>query len=276
MARPRRRRSSRRSRHGGGSSIILYVLGALIAVGLLGAAIFYRGQTEQEMAVNPETLCPAATGPVAMTAILFDLTDPLSAAQSKQLLQLIEKEIADASIGTQFTMGIVSEEPDAWGATAPLCKPRSGTDVSTLTQNVSLVEKRYEQQFLAPLHDNIQRMISSTGADHSPIMEAMQTLIADTPGYLTFAGPRKVIVISDLLQNSDAMSFYRGDDWQSFAASPDFLRLNRGLGEVDVVVFAVPRNVAKIKDPRAIEDFWVHYFDAQGTHLPTFKTIGDL
>ena len=276
MARLRRRRNARRSRSGGGSSIILYVLGALVAVGLLGAAIYYRSQTEQEMAVDPQTLCPEATGPVAMTAILFDLTDPLSEAQSKQLLQLIEKEITDAPIGTQFTLGVVSERPQTWGATAPLCKPRSGSDVSTLTQNVRIVIERYEQQFLAPLHDNIQSMISSTGADHSPIMEAMQSLIADTHGYLTFVGPRKVILISDLLQNSDAMSFYRGEDWQSFSLSPDFQRLNRSLGDVDVVVFAVPRNVAKIKDPRVVEDFWLHCFDTQGTRLPTFKTIGDL
>lgn len=144
MARARRHRSSRRrSSRNGGSSILLYILGALVAVGLLGAAVFYRNQTEQEMAINPDTLCPLATGPVAMTAILFDLTDPLTQAQSKQLLQLIEKEIADAPIGTQFTMGVVSEQPEAWGATAPLCKPRSGSDVSTLTQNVKLVEERY-------------------------------------------------------------------------------------------------------------------------------------
>ena len=52
MARARRHRSSRRrSSRNGGSSILLYILGALVAVGLLGAAVFYRNQTEQEMAI---------------------------------------------------------------------------------------------------------------------------------------------------------------------------------------------------------------------------------
>lgn len=159
MARPNRRRNTRRNSRSGESSRWPYILGAVAAVGLLGAAIFYRNQTEHETAVNPDTLCPLDSGPVEMAAILFDLTDPLTPAQSKQLLARVEKEIADAPIGTQFTMGVVSEAPETWGATAPLCKPRSGQDVSTLTQNVRLVETRYEQRFMAPLHDNIESMI---------------------------------------------------------------------------------------------------------------------
>lgn len=276
MARSSRRRSTRRKGRNGSSSFWPYLLGAVAAVGLLVAAIFYRNQTEHETAINADTLCPLGTGPVAMAAILFDLTDPLTPAQSKQLRARVEKEIADAPVGTQFTMGVVSEAPERWGATAPLCKPRSGLDVSTLTQNVHLVETRYEERFMAPLHDNIESMISANGANKSPIMEALQTLIADTSGFLTFAGPRKVIIVSDLLQNSDAMSFYAGDDWESFASSPQFARLNRTLDRVDVIIFEVPRVVSKIKDSSVIEDFWLHYFDVQGARLPTVKMIGDL
>lgn len=276
MAKTRRRRNGRRPHPNGKSSVWPFVIGAFVAVGLLAAAIFYRNQTEQETAVNQETLCPLTTGPVEMVTILFDLTDPLTSAQSKQLLQRIESEISEASIGTQITMGVVSEFPEDWGATKPLCKPRSGQDVSTLTQNVRLVEARYKERFLKPLHDNIESMISSNGANKSPIMEAMQTLIADSNGFLTFTGPRRLIIVSDLLQNSEAMSFYKGDDWESFANSPEFIRLNKTLNDVDIVIFAVPRVVQKIKDASVVEDFWLHYFDIQGARVPTVKTIGDL
>lgn len=253
-----------------------YILGALVALGLLGGAIFWKSRTEAEMAVNSETLCPTATGPVAETAILFDLTDPLTAAQSDQLVQYMELEFADARVGTQFTMGVVSENSADWGATAPLCKPRSGKDVSSLTQNIAMVKQRYDERFLAPLDANLKRMISASGANSSPIMESLQALIAGTPGFLTFSGQRKLILVSDLLQHSEAMSFYRGDDWQSFSASPDFQRLGRTLDGVDVEIFAVPRVVDKIKDPRAVEHFWLRYFDMQGAKLPILHNLGDL
>jgi hypothetical protein len=263
-----------RSKSGNGGTT-LYVLGAIGALGLLGMGFYWMNATSAEMAVDAETLCPAS-GPVAETVVLFDVTDALSAAQSNQLSQYLEREFSDAMIGTQFTMGVVSEDPADMGATAPLCKPRSENDVSSLTQNVAMVKQRYQERFLAPINANLQRMISASGADHSPIMESLQALVAGTPGFLTFRGPRKVILVSDLLQHSDAMSFYRGDDWQSFAASPAFQRVGRTLGGVKVEIFGVPRTITKIRDPRAVEDFWLRYFDVQGADLPVLRRLGDL
>ena len=272
-----RRRSSNRQRLGRSKGNVLpYVLGAVAAVGLLGAAVWTMNRTAAEMAVDEATLCPKATGPVAETVMLFDLTDPLSAAQGKQLQQYLEREFAEASVGTQFTMGVVSETAGDWGATAPLCKPRSEKDVSSLTQNVRLVQARYDERFLAPLTANLARMISTSGADSSPIMESLQALVADSPGFLTFAGPRRLILVSDLLQHSDAMSFYRGDDWQSFASSRAFQRLGRTLEGVEVTIFAVPRVVARIRDPAVVEDFWIHYFELQGAGLPKVRSLGDM
>lgn len=258
------------------TSSLPYIVGAIVALGLLGLAGWWMNRTSGEMAVDADTLCPLVTGPVAETVILFDLTDPLAPAQTSQLLQYLEREFADAAIGTQFTLGVVSEDPADWGATPALCKPHSDKDVSSLTQNVPLVKQRYEERFLAPLKASLSGMISASGANSSPIMESLQALIATTPGFLTFPGPRKVILVSDLLQHSDAMSFYRGDDWQSFSNSPAFQRLGRTLDGVEVAVFAVPRVSDKINDPAAVEDFWLRYFDLQGAQLPTLRSLGDL
>ncbi|MCW1918205.1 hypothetical protein NX862_05530 [Rhodobacter sp. KR11] len=270
----RRRPSNFRSRRSKGGSPLPYALGAVVALGLLGGAGWWMSRTASTMAVDA-ALCPLS-GPVAETAILFDLTDPMAPAQTAQLRQYLEGEFAGAAVGTQFTMGVVSEDQALWGATDPLCKPASVKDVSSLTQNVTLVQKRFQERFQDPLQVNLDRMISASGAKTSPIMESLQALVADTPGFLTYAGPRKLILVSDLLQNSDAMSFYRGEDWQSFQASPAFARLGRTLDRVDVTIFAVPREVATLKDPKAVEDFWIRYFELQGANLPKLRSLGDL
>lgn len=112
-----RRRSNfgkRHSRSGGGSSLP-YVVGAIIALGLLDGAGWWMSRTATVMAVDDATLCPLSTGPVAETAILSDLTDPLSAAQSSQLRQYIEAEFTDTTTGTQFTLGVLSETASDWG-----------------------------------------------------------------------------------------------------------------------------------------------------------------
>ena len=272
---PRRRSNFSKRRHKQGN-VLPYVLGAIFALGLLGAAGWWMTRTASMLALDEATLCPKTTGPVAMTTILFDLTDPLARAQSAQLRQYLEQEFAKAPQATQFTMGAVSEDPAKWGATDPLCKPASEQDVSSVNQNVRLVKERYDSRFVVPLEANLDQMISASSANTSPIMESLQALVADTPGFLTFVGPRRLILVSDLLQNSDAMSFYRGDDWKAFHDSPAFARLGRTLDGVDIEIFAIPREVNRLKDPQAVEDFWIRYFELQGANLPHIRSLGDL
>lgn len=265
----------RYSRSGRGATPWLHVIGAVVVASLLIGAFVLLRQTEDEMAIDRTTLCPNR-GPTAMMAILFDLTDPLSSAQANQLRSHLERLIDTAAVGTQFTLGVVSSNPTEWGASAPLCKPRTGSDVSSATQNVRLVQNRYEEAFVQPLNTRIETMIAATGANSSPIMESLQSLVSASPGFVTFTGPRRVILVSDLLQHSDAMSFYRGQDWNDFVASKDFERLGRTLDAAQVTLFEIPRPVGKIRDPSVIEDFWMHYFDIQGADRPVVTRLGDL
>lgn len=276
MARPRRstRRPPRRRAARRGVSLPL-ILGAVAAIAIMAGLFVVQRRTETDMAIDPDSLCPTG-GPRAMVAILIDVTDPLAPAQAMKLREYVRREVDNAETGTEFSLGMVSDDPANLGAQVALCKPHSGRDVTQLTQNVRLVEERYEQRFLAPLNQLFDRLIGASNAKQSPIMEALQALIGDTPGFVTFDGPKRVIVVSDLLQHSDAMSFYRGQDWQGFAASPAAQRLSESLGGADVELFLIPRPSGFKGDPAVIEDFWIRYFDHQGAGLPQVHRLGDL
>lgn len=272
-SRNRNRRSSRRSRNSNHTGMKIF--GAILALGVIGGAFYWQSRVASEMSMDDMTLCPTL-GPTGMITVLFDLTDPLSSAQAAQLRGRLDHLIDNAPTGTQFTLGIVSSDHDQWGASKPLCKPHSADNVSSLTQNTKLVERRYEKDFLTPLHNRIAQMINASGSATSPIMESLQALVAETHGFITFNGPRQIVVISDLLQNSQAMSFYRGDDWRSFSVSPNFARLGRNLDDAYVTIFKVPRPQEKIRDVAAIDDFWIRYFDLEGAHVPKVVRLGDL
>lgn len=245
----------------------------MAAVAAAGA-VYLR--TERTMAIDELSLCPKMRGPVAITAILFDTTDQITHSQVRSLQQLLDAEIGQAPVGNQFTFGVVTDDPADWGATSPLCKPHGSDDVSQLTQNVRAVQARYDEEFLAPVRDTVARMTTTAPASQSPIMEALQTLVAETPGFITFAGDRKIVIVSDLIQHSDSMSFYRGENWQSFSGSREASRLSETLEGVDVTFLVLPRPHEKIGDPAAVEDFWARYLDRQGANPPTVRRLGDL
>ncbi|MBU2956805.1 hypothetical protein Q4511_16090 [Paracoccus sp. 1_MG-2023] len=213
---------------------------------------------------------------MAETVILLDLTDPLSPAQHTQLLAWLEKEIDDAPRGTQFTMGVVSEDSADWGATSPLCKPQDASSANSFTQNARLIDERYQERFLKPLQSNLSRMVKASGASRSPIMESLQALVTDTPGFVTSNVPRRLVMVTDLLQHSDALSFYSGGDWASFRRSAAYQRMGSTLGGAEVQIYQVPRSAEGVDDPAALEDFWLRYFEVQGAHAPHVKRLGDL
>ncbi|WP_347268299.1 hypothetical protein [Paracoccus sp. (in: a-proteobacteria)] len=274
----RNRKAARRpvARRSAGTGLKLpLVLGAVAAVALIAGLFVYQSQTAKAMAMDPETLCPAA-GPRAMTAILVDVTDGLAPVQVAKLRELVGQRIDEAEVGTAFSLGMVSDDPARLGAQVALCKPHSGRDVSALNQNLRLVGERYEGRFLQPLNAMFEQMIAASGAKQSPIMEGLQALISETPGFIAFAGPKRVIIVSDLLQHSAAMSFYRGEDWKSFRASPAAGRLSRSLEDAGVELFLIPRPGEWKGNVATLEDFWIRYLDHQGASAPKVTTLGDL
>lgn len=265
-----------RGKGSSGASTPLLVLGAVVVLAALGGAFWWSGEDATANAIDSATLCSTATGPVAMTAILLDLTDPLSPAQHSQLMARLEGEIDKAPRGTQFTMGVVSQDPANWGATDPLCKPQDASSANSFTQNTRLIDERYHDRFLIPLKARLEGMVSASGADRSPIMESLQALVADSPGFVTYDGPRRIVMVTDLLQHSDVLSFYRGGSWENFRASLDYQRIGSTLDDVAVQIYQVPRPTERVKDPAVLEDFWIRYFDRQGAHTPSVKRLGDL
>lgn len=130
-------------------------------------------------------------------------------------------------------MAAVAADPAARGVSFSHCKPLEGEDANELYRNPRLFAERYDEEFKKPFCDMIDRMLRSEGAPHSPIMESLQAGLAETPGFLDAAWPRRVVIASDLLHHSDSFSFYRGDDWRSFESSTAFGRMAKTLDGVD-------------------------------------------
>ena len=274
--RSRRLASRRRGGRAAGArrSDLVWLLLAAVAIACLGGA-FWLVAALEEPPVDETTLCPA-NGPAAGTVIVLDLTDPIEPSQHALIRQRIEAVIQDSEAGTLFAVGLVRPEAAERGARVVICKPQSGADANELYENPRMIEERYVSDFQLPLEAALAEMLSSGVADSSPILESLQATLADATGFPEASYPRRLIIVSDLLQHSSAFSFYRGNTWQSFTESPDFRRLARNLEGVSIEVLRLPRPRARIGDWEDVDDFWVRYFEHQGVARVRLTTIGDL
>ena len=249
----------------------------IVAVtGLVIGGFILADYLKKTSAVDENTLCPL-DGPKAAMAILLDLTDPVTPAQDRRLRTIIGGEIARAEAGTMIAVGLVSEDPANWGARFALCKPQEEANANPLIQNPKMIGERYNDAFKVPFDTALQTLLNAPTEMTSPIMESLQALISDTPSIETVPGRRQLIIVSDLLQNSQVLSFYRNEFWDSFAQKGGTGRLSGNLTDVDVMLLRIPRPESKIDGDTRVDQFWLHYFDRQGTHAGfDLRTLGDL
>jgi hypothetical protein len=269
MARNRRRRGS-----GGG---ILVPMAAVLGIFGLSAAMagvyYYTYLGSQGATIDGATLCPE-NGPEAHLAILIDTTDPMSLTQLEAARQQIERRVAEASVHTRISFSTVSPDGITRKETYfSMCKPQSGEEASFLTQNQHLVEERFQAEFAIPVQDALNALLHAPEAQSSPIMESAQEFAARIPGFAVTKVPREFVLMSDLVQHSDVFSFFRGDDWESFANAGGPTRFGSAFEGATITVLRIPR---LSKHSAVIDDFWVRYFDAQGFRHVRVTQIGDL
>jgi len=276
MSRGVRRKKSgltRRQNTGRSGSVIPYVaIVAVIAV-VTGLGYLAFRVSSERAEIDQASLCQKDQVQDQLL-ILLDLTDPLSQTQAQRLVRILDEVVETETADSLVAVGIVSEEPAAWGARFQKCKPKTGREANQLYENPTLIQERFEEEFRRPLYQVIDAMMKQPEQDTSPIMEAMQALIADLP--LT-DGQISLIVVSDLLQNSDAFSAYREENWDTFAARGGSDRLARNLNGAHLTLVRIPRPATSSRIRESAEAFWAEYFDIQGASAPfDIEPLGDL
>lgn len=273
--RPKKRRSSRRGRGGSGGGNVIWYVAIVVCLALIGGTVFLSQKLIAKGEIDQATLCHTS-GPINVTAILLDLTDPLSETQQARLKTIMANEIASSSVDTMISLGVVSESAANWGARFAKCKPATGEAANGLYENPTIIAARYRHEFTDPIQVTLAGMLEGDVESQSPIMEALQSLISETPDFTRTSGVRKLMIVSDMLQHSDNLSFYRQQGWDFFMAQNGARRLAGNLADVEVEILRIPRTGGNLPSNELTEGFWTRYFDKQGSRAPRVRSLGDL
>ena len=272
--RKQRRRTARRKE--AASGIVWGMVLAVLAAGCLAGGYVAWRYASTRIVLDDSTLCPEQ-GPTGTFAVLLDLTDPLTSSQSARLATLMEHRVARLPAGTLVSFGVVSSDASRRGSLFAACHPGDGSAANQVYENPGLIRARFDREFMTPLRSALDETIRAATEDTSPIMESLQALLAETPAFETATGLREIVIVSDLLQNSETLSFYRGEGWETLRSSGGTGRLARNLEGVLISVMRVPRPGAGVRALGQVDDFWARYFDQQGARVPiSVTTLGDL
>jgi hypothetical protein len=253
----------------GAARNIILVIVLLTVVGFL----YFRSVISHKV-LDEETLCPSR--PSSVTVLLVDVTDAMNIAQRQDFRNQLD-QLAD-QIPRYGKLVIAKVDPVSDRLLAPIitrCNPGTAQDVSEFDGNPAKLEKDRKTKFIAPLQVAFTQLMAASGADRSPILESVQS-VALTELQRPSIGevPKRLIIASDLLQNTPEITFYNVlPNPESFISSQPFSRTRTDLRGTSVDLWMLQRDDSRITQPRALPELWEQMIEAQGGKVMRVYTV---
>ncbi len=250
---------------------------AALVVGLLLLALFFGTKfwaEGQRVAIDEGSLCPK-TGPVAVTAVLVDRSDPLGPQQAQRVRQILDRATAEVPTGGRIALYLA--EADDFAALQPafaLCNP--GKEANPLYQNPKRMRERYEEQFAKRLDTVREALLRPSPRKSSPIMESIKAVCIDAFGAAPAGVPLRLLVVSDFLQHSPVASHYREKNFEALLSDRklDAVLVDCKGAEVDMVYLLRLGKDGRPKiQNRAHQRFWDLYFQRMNARPKSLEAV---
>jgi hypothetical protein len=278
MARKPRSSRPRRGQEKKKQTIIgLSMLGVVILVFAWGGYTFISSSSNN-VERDEETMCPVE-GPNSVTVVLIDFSSSFNNVQKeaiKREIRAVKEGIPQNGLLEIYTT--VDKRDSILVPSFVGCSPGNIGEVeSGIATNKKLVKIRWEETFGNKIDSITERMLTVPESEKSPVMESIQSISITALNtrereYL----PRRLVVVSDMLQNTSVLNMYTEGiprNFETFAARPTTQQALTDLKETEVEVLYIRRiKASTIQGPTHIE-FWDKLITLERGTLTRVKSI---
>lgn len=252
MARPRRKR------RGSSSSpwAAVAIFGLVLFIGAAASALVYLKVRAGDEVATDENLCPV-TGPVSISAMLLDVTDPISEVTKLDLKNQFQKAVAQVPKGGLIEVYLLTESEGQPRKTFYGCNPGDGSSADPWTTNPRKIQERWKKAFSDPLEKMVDNADTAKAANHSPIMAGIQKIVVGSLSSDSATRvPRTLYLASDMMEHTDAYSMYRnGTSYVAYEKNQARDRYRTPLDGIGVKVLAFQR--PNMPPANEIAEFWL-------------------
>jgi hypothetical protein len=214
----------------------------------------------------------------SVTAVLVDLTDPLSPVQAAALKNALE-EVRN-SIPKYGRLEIYPLRPIATSTIAPLyaaCSPGNGNDVGRhLYTNPEMADRQWRKQFADKVDGVVSEITSAKPSDTSPVLEGIQSVSVTAFGrpIAVNAEQKRLVIISDMIQYTSGLSMYQGaPQFSSFKDTAYYNTVRAELRGAKVDVYLIVRDTRREVQKPPLYKFWVEYISSADGYLRNWEPL---
>lgn len=224
--------------------VILFFVFTVLSVLL----VLWKSLSVTASDIDPETLCRLSHKDDPVVNLLIDKTDPLSESDMKKLERLITTLKKQLAQHERLSIHILDET----GTYSPLpvfdmCNPGTGDQANELYENPRLIQKRYDEQFAAPLNAILATLLEPGSAPRSPIIETIKGLKGQDV-------KERLVIVSDMMQNSELLTFYGRSPFSRHKLEEEVCQLNSPYRLIEV--YSIDRPRISVKRKQEIRNYW--------------------
>lgn len=244
------------------TQLTLIAVGVLLFVAsIVGIAVQHRNASAPDRAS------------AGMTVMLIDATDPPTAGHRAWLTQRLRQVGERMRRGERLTVYVLSGQSSAPRELLTITNPGRARDAALLTEGGQVLDRRFTLEVLQPVDSLMTVAARCDTSRQSAILEALWQ-ISNYSDFARETGPRHLVLVSDLLQNTPGFSLYApgSSDFFTPAGKLRDSGWEARLGGTTVEVFCLlrPRDEA-LQGPALIAQ-WVRYFKHCGVE-PTISVV---
>ena len=251
----------------------MLILAGLAMVAAATGYWWYRASGAPRLVAD--TLCPEK-GPSGVVVVLLDRSDPLTIQQREGLRNRLMGLRDGLSQHERLDVYAVGDTTTTLrDPVVSLCNPGKGDDANVWTSNPRLMRQRWEKRFADRIDSALADVLMvDTAESQSPVMESLQSVAITALGRIPAETPRRLVIVSDMIQHTREYSQYRGvGNFESFRSTPYFERMSCDLGGAEVTILYLNRAPVSAVQGKAHIAFWRDYIAAMNGQLVSVVRI---
>lgn len=177
----------------------------------------------------------------AHTIVLIDQSDPFNESDVEWVWQLVFDEAQALKKNGRLTvLGINEDDSDQGAQVFSRCSPGSPRSANPIFENPQFIQQDWEQKFEKFMREEVQKLMLNRQSEVSPLAEHIRG-IQRRADFRDATGHRRIVIVSDLYQNSPQYSMYKsGLNDPAFGQMLDQIEFP-DLEGVEIALFRVDR-----------------------------------
>jgi len=255
--------------------LIVVPVGITIVLTVAMFLAFYYSKKAVVDNIDKETFCEKENIK-QKTIILIDTSDKLNPIQKTSLNERLWNYVSNLDKNNHqiLIFSVENIRDKNMEPILKICNPGDEKNANSLFENKKIIRINFEKNFKNKIDDIFSELLNKESSQNSPIMESIQSIAVSN--FISNNNPQKnrIIIISDLLQNTENFSFYKGNyDFEKFERGNNFRFLKADFNNAEIELYFLNRKKDINLQNEKLRDFWIKYFQIQNATVTRFLPI---